>query len=167
MKKIVVVLIVLLIFLSVVLIIRKPRETITLTEEEYRTLKQEVLEEQKVLPKDQEIEAEGAPGVLLQKKEAKLPSALEKYLDIIAANMVPGGPPKDGIPAIDKPVYVSKETAEQFLDNDDVVYGIDYKGTVKAFPQKIMYWHEIVNDEIKGEKVSVTYCPLTGTTIRI
>lgn len=88
-----------------------------------------------------------------------------EYLDFIAENMVGGGPEKDGIPAIDKPIYVSAEEADSFLSDDSVVFGIDYKDRVVAFPQSIMYWHEVVNDKVNGEKISITYCPLTGSTI--
>jgi len=45
------------------------------------------------------------------------------------------------------------------------VFGIDFGGEVKAYPQSILYWHEIVNEEIGGEKVSITYCPLTGSVM--
>ena len=94
-------------------------------------------------------------------QELSLPE--EEYLAFIDKNMVSGGPPKDGIPAIDKPRYVTAEEAE--LAPDDLVFGIDYKGVVKAYPQNILYWHEIVNEEIGGEPVSITYCPLTGSVM--
>jgi len=89
----------------------------------------------------------------------------DDYLDFISRNLAGGGPSKDGIPSIDNPQYVSVLEADKFLDDNSIVYGVDYNGFVAAYPQKIMYWHEIVNDEINGEKISVTYCPLTGSTI--
>lgn len=90
-----------------------------------------------------------------------------EYLDFINNNLVGGGPEKDGIPSIDKPIYVSAEEAENkgFVSPDEIVFGIDYNGQVRAYPQSIMYWHEIVNEEFGGEKVSITYCPLTGSII--
>lgn len=84
-------------------------------------------------------------------------------LDIISRNIVSGGPPKDGIPPIDKPRYVSAEKVD-FLEDSDIVFGVNYKGFIAAYPQKILVWHEIVNDEF-GKKVSLTYCPLTGSVI--
>lgn len=90
---------------------------------------------------------------------------LESRLGEFEKNVVSGGPPKDGIPPIDNPKYVSVQEGDKFLKDSDVVFGIDYKGVQKAFPQKILVWHEIVNDEINGEKISATYCPLTGTAI--
>ncbi len=89
------------------------------------------------------------------------------YLDFIRENFAGGGPQKDGIPAIDNPVYLLPAEAELYenLRPEDVVFGVDYKGKVLALPQKIMYWHEILNDEVGGENISVTYCPLTGSVI--
>jgi hypothetical protein len=76
-----------------------------------------------------------------------------------------GGPPKDGIPSIDQPKYISAAESDRFLHPKDVVFGLDYRGVIKAYPQKVLVWHEIVNDEVKGEKISVTYCPLTGSVV--
>lgn len=87
------------------------------------------------------------------------------YLEMIDNNMVTGGPPKDGIPAIDAPVYVSAEEADAFVKPWEKVFGIAVDGVAKAYPQSIMYWHEVVNDEINEEKFSITYCPLTGTVL--
>ncbi|MBI4608804.1 MAG: DUF3179 domain-containing protein [Candidatus Rokubacteria bacterium] len=80
-------------------------------------------------------------------------------------NVQHGGPPKDGIPPIDRPKYVSASGAEKFLRAGDIVFGLEYRGVVKAYPQKILVWHEIVNEEIGGEKLSITYCPLTGSAV--
>ncbi|MGH7376277.1 MAG: DUF3179 domain-containing protein, partial [Candidatus Methylomirabilales bacterium] len=47
----------------------------------------------------------------------------------------------------------------------DIVFGLEYGGVVKAYPQKILVWHEIVNEEAGNEKISLTYCPLTGSAV--
>jgi hypothetical protein len=73
-----------------------------------------------------------------------------------------GGPPKDGIPSIDSPEFVSADDAG-YLEPGDPVFGVARDGATKAYPQKILVKHEIVNDELAGTPVSVTYCPLTGT----
>ncbi|WP_255198912.1 DUF3179 domain-containing protein [Halorarius litoreus] len=73
-----------------------------------------------------------------------------------------GGPPKDGIPSIDDPKFVAAADAT-YLDPGDPVFGVVSDGVVKAYPQKILVWHEIVNDNLADRPVSVTYCPLTGT----
>jgi hypothetical protein len=75
-----------------------------------------------------------------------------------------GGPPKDGIPAIVKPHFVSAAEAK-FLQPSDIVVGIASDGVAKAYPLRILNWHEVVNDEVGGEPVAVTYCPLTASAI--
>lgn len=73
-----------------------------------------------------------------------------------------GGPPKDGIPAIDRPRFIPAAAAK-FLAGDERVLGIRRNGVTKAYPIAILNWHEIVNDEFAGESVVVTFCPLCGT----
>lgn len=73
-----------------------------------------------------------------------------------------GGPSKDGIPSIDEPAFVAAADVD-YLEPGDPVFGVVRDGVAKAYPQKILVWHEIVNDGIAGTPVSVTYCPLTGT----
>ena len=73
-----------------------------------------------------------------------------------------GGPPKDGIPSIDNPVFVKAQDASFVMDSD-IVMGIEIDGVAKAYPLFILVWHEIVNDEIDQIPVAVTYCPLCYT----
>jgi len=75
-----------------------------------------------------------------------------------------GGPPRDGIPAILEPKF---ETANKtkWLKDDDMVTGIDFKGIQKAYPLRILVWHEAVNDEVNGSTILVSYCPLCGSTL--
>jgi len=73
-----------------------------------------------------------------------------------------GGPPKDGIPAILKPKFVQAKAAD-FLKDDDRVLALFIQGEARAYPIKILNWHEIVNDVIGGQAVLVSYCPLCGT----
>lgn len=89
----------------------------------------------------------------------------EKFLSLLLQNAVSGGPPKDGIPSIDNLKYTTAGQADSWLLPNDVVFGVDSKAFVAAYPQRILVWHEILNDEINGEKLSLTYCPLTGTAI--
>jgi hypothetical protein len=71
-----------------------------------------------------------------------------------------GGPPRDGIPALNNPRFVSPSDARRFLDKSDRVLAIDYNGIAKAYPINILNWHEIVNDDFNGKRVLVTWCPL-------
>lgn len=80
------------------------------------------------------------------------------------SKILSGGPPRDGIPAIDTPRFVAAAAAS-FLKENERVLGIRRHGISKAYPIAILNWHEIVNDEFAGEPVAVTYCPLCGTGI--
>ncbi len=73
-----------------------------------------------------------------------------------------GGPPKDGIPSIDEPKFAQLSDSH-FMSNSDIVIGLEIDGETKAYPLFIMVWHEIVNDNVGGIPVSVTYCPLCFT----
>lgn len=75
-----------------------------------------------------------------------------------------GGPGKDGIPSVDNPQFSAANEATYLSDNDLVV-GIVHGTEVKAYPHPILDWHEIVNDEVDGLAVAMTYCPLTGSGI--
>jgi len=74
-----------------------------------------------------------------------------------------GGPPKDGIPSIDNPVFVGIDES-RFMSDSDTVVGVEMNGEIKAYPLFILVWHEIVNDRIGDVPVSVTYCPLCYTS---
>jgi hypothetical protein len=76
-----------------------------------------------------------------------------------------GGPPKDGIPAIDRPKFVEVDAADEWLGPTEPVLVVEYAGVVKAYPFQILIWHEIVNDEVGGRPLSVTFCPLCNTAL--
>ena len=73
-----------------------------------------------------------------------------------------GGPPKDGIPSIDKPQFVKANEAN-FISDSDTVIGLEINGDARAYPLFILVWHEIVNDQVGDVPVAVTYCPLCYT----
>jgi len=77
----------------------------------------------------------------------------------------PGGPPKDGIPSIDNPSFVSIEDASRWIDSKEPVIAIEMNGVAKAYPLQILTHHEIANDEIGGTPVAVTFCPLCYSSI--
>lgn len=77
--------------------------------------------------------------------------------------IVSGGPPPDGIPSIDNPKFVSIQEADKFLQDGDQVVGLNINGDIRAYPLQILVWHEIVNDNVGGTPVAVTYCPLCFT----
>ena len=68
-----------------------------------------------------------------------------------------GGPPKDGIPAIDNPTFESVADADGWLDDLEAVQVVDLNGDARAYPVQVMVWHELVNDTVGGEPVVITY----------
>ena len=106
-------------------------------------------------------------GVLLLALEAKAVS--KNGFDLDQASVDPeeilrGGPPRDGIPALDSPKFVPT-SAVDFLSADDRLLTLNLNGVSKAYPIKILNWHEIVNDQLGGQAVAVTWCPLCGSGV--
>jgi hypothetical protein len=76
-----------------------------------------------------------------------------------------GGPPPDGIPAIDNPVFESVADADTWLGFDWPVMFFENNGVARAYPLAILIQHEIVNDVVGGTPVALTFCPLCNSTI--
>ncbi|MBW2313261.1 MAG: DUF3179 domain-containing protein [Deltaproteobacteria bacterium] len=74
-----------------------------------------------------------------------------------------GGPPRDGIPALDAPVH--RPIVGAPWPEDEIVLGIALDGEARAYPVSILEWHELVNDELAGRPILVSFCPLCGTGI--
>lgn len=113
---------------------------------------------------------EASDGTPVMETNDTLPSydsvgSAENTLDDFFANIRSGGPPMDGIPPIETPVYISMEEADTVLADMDVVFVVESSEGIYLYPQSILVWHEIVNETFDGEKRSITYCPLTGSTI--
>ena len=81
------------------------------------------------------------------------------------ATILSGGPPKDGIPAVDIPKYVSLTEADLWIQPLEPVVSVEVDGQGRAYPIQILMWHEIVNDTLNGESLTVTFCPLCNTAI--
>ena len=77
--------------------------------------------------------------------------------------IIAGGPPKDGIPPIDNPKFISVREAEEWLGDREPGIAFSRGNTHRFYPYLILVWHEIVNDIVGGERVLVTYCPLCLT----
>ena len=80
------------------------------------------------------------------------------------SEIISGGPPKDGIPSIDDPVFVSLSEAGDLSPTEPVI-SLEIDGDARAYPLQILIWHEIVNDVVGGKPVAVTYCPLCNSGI--
>lgn len=76
--------------------------------------------------------------------------------------ILPGGPARDGIPAIDSPSF-ENAAAVDWLEGEDQVLSISINNVHRAYPIPILNWHEIVNDRIGTKSVLISYCPLCGT----
>ena len=77
-----------------------------------------------------------------------------------------GGPPRDGIPSIDRPNFVGAQEAD-FMQDKESVLGVSFNGIAKAYPTRILDRHEIVNDDLNGIKVAITFCPLCGSGVGV
>ena len=76
-----------------------------------------------------------------------------------------GGPPRDGIPPIDNPKFTTPEDAADWLADLEPVIAFEENGEAKAYPLQVIIWHEIVNDDVGGVPVAVTFCPLCNSAI--
>ena len=102
---------------------------------------------------------EAVPSALADASAEGLPAPL-----VDMSLVVSGGPPPDGIPPVDRPRF--HEIADvDFLDDDEPVVAVEVNGDARAYPLQVLTWHEIVNDTIGGEPVTVTYCPLCNSAI--
>lgn len=112
------------------------------------------------------------PEVKLLDPDARPPSYLEgRWLTDFSRHTVSydeimsGGPPRDGIPPIDNPEYTSVAESPGYMSAQEPVIALEINGDARAYPLAVLIWHEIVNDDVGGVPVSVTYCPLCNTAI--
>jgi hypothetical protein len=82
---------------------------------------------------------------------------------IDVAEILAGGPPRDGIPALDAPKTLA--AADAPWEDDERVIGVALGGEARAYPLAVLVWHELVNDTLGGHPILVSYCPLCGTGI--
>lgn len=75
-----------------------------------------------------------------------------------------GGVVKDGIPSLDNPAMIAAADAD-YMREDDLVFGVAINGDVRAYPLRIMGWHEMFNDVIGGVPLALAYCTLCGAGI--
>jgi hypothetical protein len=76
-----------------------------------------------------------------------------------------GGPPRDGIPPIDAPQFISTAEAAHWLSPKQPVIAFENGGEARAYPLQILIYHEIINDRVAGTPVTITFCPLCYSAI--
>jgi len=76
-----------------------------------------------------------------------------------------GGPPRDGIPPVDRPKFVEATAADVWLKPQEPVIAVTQGDIARAYPLQILIWHEIVNDVIGDRPVTVTFCPLCNLSL--
>ncbi|MCH2163100.1 MAG: DUF3179 domain-containing protein [Marinovum sp.] len=86
-------------------------------------------------------------------------TSVEDWVEILS-----GGPPRDGIPAIDNPTF-KPVASERGIGGREPVIAVEIGGDVRAYPVRYLTWHEIVNDTVGGVPVAVTFCPLCNSGI--
>jgi hypothetical protein len=111
------------------------------------------------VPRVEPSPREDVPSALDDANDPSFPEPLIDPDDVIS-----GGPPPDGIPAIDEPRFLAVGEVD-FLEDVEPVMALEIGGDARAYPMQIMTWHEIVNDTVDGVPVAVTYCPLCNTAI--
>ena len=92
------------------------------------------------------------------------PSGNNQEWNIPTELIFDGGPGRGGIPSLDDPNFVSIDEMT-IMEPNDLIIGIKIGDVVKAYPHKIMDWHEVANDIIGEQEYVLSYCPLTGTAI--
>ena len=91
----------------------------------------------------------------------------QTFVEPITVDGIPIIPdvPIDAITPLDHPTYESLEEADKWLKEDDMVLGVEHNGDTRAYPIRIMYWHEIINDAVGTRKIAITYSPLSNSGI--
>ena len=85
-------------------------------------------------------------------------------MDIRFEEVAWGGVRRDGIPSLDFPNLIAGEEAS-YLKDDDLVFGVEINGDIRAYPLRIMGWHEMFNEVIGGVPVALAYCTLCGAGV--
>ncbi|MFQ5556091.1 MAG: DUF3179 domain-containing protein [Acidimicrobiales bacterium] len=111
------------------------------------------------LPGIESTPREDVPSALDDKRDPSFPDPL---VDVDAIRS--GGPPPDGIPPIDDPLFENVGAVDWIGDTEPVMV-IDIDGDARAYPIQVMTWHEIVNDTFGDRGVTVSYCPLCNSAI--
>jgi hypothetical protein len=109
--------------------------------------------------------------LLVEKKAAYIPAGPGQKPFDVTRHVIPvdqiqsGGPPKNGIPALDHPAFTSASEADRSLKAEDVILWVEFSGVAMAYPVRILNWHELVNDDVGEQPVMMSWCPLCGSGV--
>ena len=81
------------------------------------------------------------------------PEGDDKYADFDIITLLP----RDAIPAIDDPKFISASEADETYDDDELILGVEFNGDARAYSVPLLSRHEIVNDTVGGTKIAVTW----------
>ena len=109
--------------------------------------------------------AVGAASAQLRPEQLEWPKTDFSKRTVELSEIESGGPPKDGIPAIDKPRFVSVNAARSWLKPKEPVIVVRVGAKARAHPLQVLMFHEIVNDRFEGVPMAVTFCPLCNASI--
>ncbi len=111
------------------------------------------------------------PSIVSPRAVGDVPFSQAEWRSDFSKHSVPwseifaGGPGKDGIPAIDAPEFDNVWDAQRWLPKQEPVIFFQQGNDARAYPLRILIWHEIVNDVVDGKPVTVTFCPLCNASI--
>lgn len=111
----------------------------------------------------------GGQDATTERSPANIPAGAGQKPFNVTVHAIPlneiqkGGPPRDGIPTLDHPSFLSASDADKVIRRSDPVLGIATKEAAKAYPVRILNWHEVVNDDVGPQAVLITWCPLCGS----
>ncbi|MGH8775835.1 MAG: DUF3179 domain-containing protein [Jiangellaceae bacterium] len=111
------------------------------------------------LPQAEVSAREAVPSALQDLRDPAFPDPLLDPTFVLS-----GGPPPDGIPAIDAPTFLRAQDVG-FLADTEAILALTVGDDTRGYPFQIMTWHEIVNDTVGGVPVAVTYCPLCNSGV--
>ncbi len=143
---------------------RRETETLAVTEATPERRETETLAVTKATPEQPslatDLPVESPPRGAASEFSTDFSKHTVSYSEILS-----GGPPKDGIPAIDEPVFVDVNEADSWLKPVEPVILAEVGELARAYPLQILIWHEIVNDTFGDLPLAVTFCPLCNTAI--
>jgi len=110
-------------------------------------------------------QSQNSNGFTLGAPKGEFPKTDFENSSVDSSEIMSGGPPRDGIPAIDNPLFESIDQSSEWLTPSEPVIAFQLGNTARAYPLQILIYHEIVNDVIEDKPVAVTFCPLCNASI--